>query len=215
MPISIAQAQSKALSSGVLDTAGESRDGFIVFTVSENILEQYGIEFMKNLGKFANQKKVVDTGKLLSDSFWKVTDDNTLQIWLPDYFDYPNEGVQGVKSLKNAPGSPYKFKSYGMSSEGRANIKSYIQRGRAKINTVLKSNDKALGIGREKKHLSLIDAQTNTLVYLIKRQGIKKTEYFNKALAATFEDFAQTMSEAIGQDIIISLEKLNRNGNNN
>lgn len=208
MPISIAQAQKKFSNPG-----GESRDNFVVFEISENILEQYGIEFMKNLGKFANQKNVVDTGKLLSDSFWKVTDDKTLQLWLPDYFDYPNEGVRGVKSSKNAPGSPYKFKNYGMSTEGRANIKGYIQRGRAKIANVRK--DKALGIGREKKHLSLIDSQTNQLIYLIKRFGIKKTGYFNKAIEETFKDFGQKMSEALGQDIIFSLEKLNKRGNNN
>jgi len=213
MPISIAQAQAKVQN---IDLGGDSRDDYIVFEISENVLEQYGIEFMKNLGKFANQKKVVDTGNLLSDSFWKVTEDNTLQLWLPDYFDYPNEGVRGVKSSKNAPGSPYKFKNYGMSVEGRRNIKSYIQRGRAKIDTVRKNNDKALGIGREKKHLSLIDVQTNSLIYMIKRQGIKKTEYFNKALEETFKDFGQKMSEAMGQDIIFSLETLNKNrGNNN
>jgi hypothetical protein len=210
MPISIAQAQSK-----FKDPGGESRDNFVVFDVSENILEQYGIEFMKNLGKFANQKNVVDTGKLLSDSYFKVTDGNTLQLWLPDYFDYPNEGVRGVKSSKNAPGSPYKFKNFGMSAEGRANIKGYIQRGRAKIETVKKNNDKALGIGREKKHISLIDAKTEQLIYLIKRFGIKKTGYFNKAIEETFKDFAQKMGEALGQDIIFSLEKLNKRGNNN
>lgn len=210
MPISIAQAQKN------YKPVGETRDNYVVFEVSENVLEQYGIEFMQNLGKFANQKKVVDTGALLSESFWKVTEDNTLQLWLPDYFDYPNEGVQGVKSSKNAPGSPYKFKNYGMSTEGRVNIKGYIQRGHAKIKTVLKKNDKALGIGREKKHLALIDVQTNTLIYMIKRFGIKKTEYFNKAIEETFKDFGQKMSEAIGQDIIFSLETLNKNrGNNN
>lgn len=207
MPISIAQAQ-KAVQN--IDLGGESRDNFIVFNVSTNILEQYGIEFMQNLGKFGNQKNVVASGNLLSESFWKVTEDNTLQIWLPDYFDYPNEGVKGVKSSSNAPGSPYQFKNYGMSTKGRANIKRYIKSGHAKIANVQKSNP----VGREKKHLSLIDVQTNTLIYLIKRFGIKKTEYFNKALTETFKDFEQKMSEAIGQDIIISLEKLNR-GNNN
>ena len=209
MPISIAQAQK-----GLTDPGGETRDNYTVFEVSKNILEQYGIEFMKALEKYANQKNVVDTGKLLSDSFWKVTGD-TLQLWLPDYFDYPNEGVRGVKSSKNAPGSPYKFKNFGMSTEGRANIKGYIQRGRAKIETVRKNNDKALGIGREKKHLSLIDTQTNQLIYMIKRFGIKKTGYFNKAIEQTFQDFEQKMSEALGQDIIFSLEKLNKRGNNN
>jgi len=210
MPISIAQAQKK-----LGDPGGEGRDNFIEFRISENILEQYGIEFMTNLEKYVNEKGVVATGKLLSDSYWKVTDGNLLQIWMPDYFDYPNEGVKGVKSSKNAPGSPYQYKNYGMSSEGRASIKKYISDGHAKIETVRKNKDKALGIGREKKHLSLIDVKTNQLIYLIKRFGIKKTGYFNKTVEVSFKDLQEKLGEAAGQDIIISIEKLNKSGNNN
>jgi hypothetical protein len=153
---------------------------------------------------------VVASGKLLSESRFVIKGD-TMQIIVPDYYDYPNEGVRGVKSSKNAPGSPYKYKSYGMNSEGRASIKNYIRSGRAKIDTVRKTNDKALGIGLEKKRLSLLDAQTNQLVYLIKAFGIKKTNYFTDALNATFnKDFELKMTEVIGKQIVFTLEKLNR-----
>ena len=98
-----------------------------------------------------------------------------------------------------------------MNDEGRESIRQYIQSGRAKIATVTKTKDKALGIGLEKKKLSLIDAQTNQLVYLIKRFGIKKTNYFTDALNATFgKDFELKMSEAFGKQIVFTLEKLNR-----
>ena len=134
-----------------------------------------------------------------------------MRIIVPDYYDYPNEGVRGVKSSKNAPTSPYKYKTYRMNDEGRESIRQYIQSGRAKIATVTKTKDKALGIGLEKKKLSLIDAQTNQLVYLIKRFGIKKTNYFTDALNATFgKDFELKMSEAFGKEIVFTLEKLNR-----
>jgi len=95
-----------------------------------------------------------------------------------------------------------------MNVEGRKSIKQYIQSGHAKIETVKKSNDKALGIGREKKHLSLLDVKTNTLVYLIKAFGIKKTSYFNDAIKETFADFEVNMSDAVGADITFTLEKL-------
>lgn len=213
MPISIGAAQRKAIDSGFLDTIGEERTDTRL-GITEAVLAQYGEEFMLNLGKYANQRKVVASGKLLSDSKLMIVEGTTLQIVMPDYFDYPNEGVQGVRSSKNAPGSPYKFKNYGMSDEGRKNIKAYIRSGHAKINTVRKTNDKALGIGLEKKRLSVADAQANGLIYLIKRFGIKKTSYFTDALKETFKDFEIKMSEAVGQDIIFTLEKLNR-GNSN
>jgi len=186
---------------------GEDKDEF---TFANSVFAEYGNKFLLNLAKSANDKKVVASGNLLSQTKFEI-DGNVMRIILPDYYDYPNEGVRGVKSSKNAPTSPYKYKTYGMSNEGRASIRQYIQSGRAKISTVTKTKDKALGIGLEKKKLSLIDAQTNQLVYLIKRFGIKKTNYFTDALNATFgKDFELKMSEAFGKEIVFTLEKLNR-----
>ena len=68
MPISIAQAQKKA--SSFLDTAGDSRDNYLPIT--KGVFEQYGSEFLLNMGKFANRKKVVASGKLLSNSSFKI-----------------------------------------------------------------------------------------------------------------------------------------------
>lgn len=204
MPISISAAQSKVS----LDDLGEGKENFAVV---KGVFQQYGNEFLLNLGKFANKRKVVASGKLLSDSRFKIVEGTTMQILVPDYYDYPNEGVQGVKSSKNAPGSPYKFKNYGMNAEGRAKIKQYIASGKAKVDLVRKNNDKALGIGLEKKRLSVADAKANQLIYMIKRFGIKKTNYFTDALNETFgKDFELKMSEAVGADIVFTLEKLNR-----
>lgn len=186
---------------------GEGKDEF---TFANSIFAEYGNKFLLNLAKSANDKKVVASGNLLNQTKFEV-EGNIMRIIVPDYYDYPNEGVRGVRSSKNAPTSPYKYKTYGMSDEGRASIRQYIQSGRAKISTVTKTKDKALGIGLEKKKLSLIDAQTNQLVYLIKRFGIKKTNYFTDALNATFgKDFELKMSEAFGKQIVFTLEKLNR-----
>ena len=207
MPSSINAVQQRAVDSGFIDTIGESKD---MFEAVEGVFEQYGKEFLLNLGKQANRKKVVASGKLLSESKFMIKGD-TMQIIVPDYYDYPNEGVKGVKSSRNAPGSPYQYKSYGMNAEGRRSIKQYILSGRAKIKTVRKNNDKALGIGLEKKRLSVADMQTNTLIYLIKRFGIKRTNYFTDAINETFDkDFELKMTDVIGKQIVFTLEKLNR-----
>lgn len=206
MPINIAAAQQKALSSGFLNDIGSNE---IPFETTTSVLEQIGKFFVENLGKRINQKQVVASGKLLSETTFRIINDDTLQIIMPDYFDYVNEGVKGVKSSKNAPNSPYKFKNYGMNAEGMKYIKMYIQSGKAKVETARVSKDKALGIGREKKHLSLIDLQTNKLIFLIKRQGIKHTGYFDLALQDTLKDIEDALGQAVANDIVVSLNKLN------
>jgi len=119
MPSSIDSVQGRALNEGFLDKIGEEKEDF---RFTEGVFEQLGKEFLLNLGKFANKRKVIASGKLLSESRFDING-NIMRIIVPDYFDYPNEGVQGVKSSKNAPNSPYKFKHYGMNAEGRASIK--------------------------------------------------------------------------------------------
>ena len=213
MPISISKAQQQALGDGSLDFL-DDLDGVdsnpVRLSITEKVLAQYGAEFLLVMGKLANQRKVVDKGKILSEAKFRMIDDGAaMQIIVPDYYDFPNEGVKGVKSTKNAPRSPYRFKNYGMSAEGRKNIAEYIRSGKARIETVRKG-DKAFGIGRESKHKKLLDAQTEGLIYMIKRQGIKATYYFTDAIKETFKDFELTMSEAVGRDIVFTLQKLNR-----
>ncbi len=209
MPKSISQLQNANLNflSGVGSTDFEKFDATDAFEI-------FGQKFIDELERQVRKKGVVDTGGLISNSYFKVSDGGkTLQIFMPDYFDYPNEGVKGVKSSKNAPTSPYQYKNYGMNAAGRANIKRYIESGHAKIKTVQKNNDKALGIGMESKHLSLIDLQTETLIYLIKRFGIKKTGYFNDTVRNTADDLIQLLSDQLGNSITFSIQQFN--GNNN
>jgi hypothetical protein len=147
----------------------------------------------------------------------EITEENGVDIFrlrMLDYYDYPNQGVKGVNSSSNAPGSPYQYRNYGMSSEGRASLKRYILSGKAKIRSV--QNDKALGKGGEKigvafsSKKTLIDKQVDTLAYLIKRFGIKKTNYFTDAFNKTFENFEVDMMEAAGRDIVITFNRLNK-----
>jgi hypothetical protein len=201
MPKSISAAQR-----GYDFDEGESKD---MFTEVKGVFAEYGKKFLLNLSRFANSAGVVASGNLLKQATFRLTPDgSTMQIMMPDYFDYPNEGVHGVKSSTNAPGSPYRFKNYGMNEQGRKSIKDYINSGHAKIATVRK--DKAFGIGKEKKYKSIADSQADQMIYLIKAYGVKKTNYFTNALNATFKDFEVKMSEAVGRDIVFTLEKLNR-----
>jgi UDP-N-acetylglucosamine pyrophosphorylase len=72
-----------------------------------------------------------------------------------------------------------------MSAVGRESIKKYIQSGRAKITT---SDVRKYGaVGSEKKKLSLIDVQTNKLIYLIKKYGIKTTNFLSDSIDQSFD----------------------------
>ena len=205
MPISLTEALNR------VSRKGSTRDQFETF-VASNILEQYGAEFKKVLEDIMKQRQIVGATGALADSINPVVDNDgkRLTITMLDYYDFVNEGVKGVKKSSNAPNSPYKFKNYGMNAEGRASIKNYILSGKAKV-----TNKQVRGkttIGLEKKGVkmsekkSLIDRQVDTLIYNIKKYGIKKTDYFTDAFEKVFANWEQDMADAFGEDVKLALE---------
>jgi hypothetical protein len=208
MSINIGRAQADALAEDP-NFGGEERSNVPVkLTVLEKILVQYGSEFALELTEIMKQKGVFSSGKLADSIIPTINDEgNTLTIRMLDYYDFPNKGVKGVLSVKNARNSPYQYKNFGMSKDGRASIKEYIQSGKAKITSV--KNDVALGIGLERKGVSALESDVNTLIYLIKAYGIKTTNYFDDAFNKVFKDFAVTAADAVGRDIVITIQRLN------
>jgi len=212
MSININKAQADFLSSGG-DFGGTD---IVEFGVVANLLEQYGAELLTNISYFGNNKGVVGSGDLLSSMVPELTEENGIDIFrlrMLDYYDYPNEGVKGVASSSNAPSSPYQYRNYGVPASMKDSLKKYILSGKAKITSV--RNDKALGKGGEKigvafSNKTLIDKQVDTLAYLIKRFGIKKTNYFTDAFNKTFQTFEVDMVEAAGRDIVITFNRLNK-----
>jgi hypothetical protein len=206
MSISISKAQADALAE--LGSFGEDRPGPVPLTVLQKILVQYGSDFAIELAESMKQKEVFGSGKLADSIIPEVNEEgNTLTIRMLNYYDFPNKGVKGVKSSANAPTSPYQYKTFGMNRDGRKSISEYILSGRAKIRTV--RNDKAVGIGVERKGVSALDSKINTLIYLIKAYGIKTTNYFDDAFNKVFKDFAVTAADAVGRDIVITIQRLN------
>lgn len=207
--MSINFARAAAENRNYIENLGAEKTTFEDF-IAKNILEQYGFEFRDALQKLIRERDVTNTGQLSDRINVKVIESGnkkTLQVFMLDYFDYVNKGVKGVQSAKNAAGSPYQYKNYGMNAAGRKNIKQLIQSGRAKVQNV------KVSVGTEtkkksntKKRKSLIDMQTDELIYLIKRYGIKKTEYFDDAVEMVFKNFADDMAKAYGEDIKYNLQ---------
>jgi hypothetical protein len=206
MSINIGKAQAEALAE--LGSFGEDKSGPIPLTVLQKILVQYASEFQLELENNIDKKKLTASGSL-RDSIKAEFDDDGLgfRIIIADYYDYPNKGVKGVKSSRNAPSSPYQYKTFGMNADGRKSIKEYITSGKAKISTV--RNDKAVGIGLERKGVSAIDSKVNTLIYLIKAYGIKTTSYFDDAFNKVFKDFAIVAADAVNRNIVLTLKAVN------
>ena len=205
MPISLTEALNR------VSRKGSTRDQFETF-VASNILEQYGAEFKLELERIMKQRQIVGATGALADSINPIVDSDgkKLTITMLDYYDFVNEGVRGVKNSNNAPNSPYKFKHYRMSPEGRASIKEYILKGKAKV-----SNKQVMGktvIGLERKNIkqtkkkSLIDQQVDTLIYNIKKYGIKQTDYFTDAFEKVFANWEQDMADAFGEDVKLALQ---------
>lgn len=208
MATSIKGALNSRISARELAAETESAEGVVSFAEVTNVLEQYAFLFQQNLAKVSKEVKNVASGDLLKSFDYQISPDgNTLKLFLADYFDYTNVGVKGVKSSKNAPLSPYQYKNYGMSEDGRRSIKKYIQDGRAKIKEIEKTSYKKAGLEAKKK--SLIDTQTDNLIYLIKKYGVKATYYLDKTIEITFKDIGEKLGEAVAKDISFTINTLN------
>lgn len=204
MPKSFAKAQADALNS----LGGQDREQFVPF-VALNILEQYGVDFKILLEKYINSRQVVASGKL-ADSITSSVNENTLTIKMLDYFDFPNEGVRGWGSSKNAQASPYTYRRKAKKSSNgqfQASIKEYILSGKAKVKNVQSPVGLERKVDRGKKK-SLIDKQVDNLIYMIKRYGIKRTEYFNDAFEEAFKDIDVVIGEALGIDIAMNIQTI-------
>lgn len=205
---SITQAQVKNLN--WLNQTGET--GYVKYESKEinNLLDYYGIQFIKDVSEVIKNKQLVNSGKLSSSLSRKIVDDNgkpSLEIYIADYYRFVDKGVKGVRSHANAPDSPYKFKTLrGMSPKGRESIKSLITNGKAKVKTITQAASKTEEKGlKHKSKKSLIDEQTDTLIYLIKKYGIKKTGFFSDTFAKTFSTLEKDLADALGYEIAINL----------
>jgi hypothetical protein len=189
---------------------GTSRDEFVPF-VAQSILEQYGADFKILLQAYIKARQISGSGQLADNITSEVDNEkNKLTIKMLDYFDFPNEGVRGWGSSKNAQASPYTYRRKAKKSSNgqfQANIKEYILSGKAKVRNVQSPVGLERKVDRGKKK-SLIDRQVDNLIYMIKRYGIKRTEYFNDAFEEAFKDIDVVMGEALGIDIAMNIQTI-------
>lgn len=205
--MSITKSQLNEIAKGKLSGDIEFGDNKVIDLndVTLSFFERYSAIYVKAIAESINNKGVVASGKMLKGVDPEVSKDgNTLRIYMANYYDFVNKGVKGVDSSKNAPNSPYKYKTYGMSEEGRKSIKQYIQSGKAKIKVATRKNT-VNAVGKEKKKVSLLDLKTDALVYLIKKWGIKTTNFFDEATDKVQEEMIKDLGEVMAQTIVIQI----------
>jgi hypothetical protein len=205
--MSIGKSQIDAIAKGKLSGDIEFGDNKVInlSDVTLSFFERYSAIYVKAIAESINKNEVVASGKMLKGVDPEVSKDgNTLRIYMSNYYDFVNKGVKGVKNYKNAPNSPYKYKTYGMSEAGRKSIKQYIQSGKAKIKVATKKNT-VNAVGLEKKKVSLLDLKTDALVYLIKKYGIKTTNFFDEATEQVEKEMIKDLGEVMAQTIVIQI----------
>lgn len=181
--------------------------------IINSVLEQYGLIAISNIQRNIKDRKVVNSGEMSSTMYQKVDIENgmqSLKIYIKDYYRFVDKGVKGVEFDKNAPKSPYRYRNlYKMTKEGRASIQSLITSGKAKVRVISQSASKTEKRGLQYKGTkkSLLERQTNQLIYNIKKHGIKTTNFFKDGFEETFKDLQKDLGEALKRDISINIIK--------
>lgn len=134
------------------------------------------------------------------------------------YYDFVNKGVRGTRS-GNPSDSPYSFKSDFPSRDMQGALMGWYRR-HATAGRREDAPKKSLSqVQRKRKKLLKMVNESNRLKSLayatavnIKRRGLKKTGFFDKAVDSVFgKQFYNMIAKISGKEIVINI----RNGNNN
>jgi hypothetical protein len=197
--------------------------------ILEQILVQSGLDFNDTIRRNLEKANAISTGQLADVSAPQLTRESNgyvLGVGYPlgskqlEYYDFVNKGVGGVGGKNARPkrnSGDYKFKSRFPNRKMAASIFSWLNKARKSVRA---DRVDLSGIQRKRRKLAttLNEASNKKrLAYAIssaiKRDGIRATYYFDRAITENFtQNFKDALSIALGGDIIIQLSK---NGDNN
>jgi hypothetical protein len=214
--LSQTQAQKIILENGFQASTGS--ESFSVIDAKEigKLLLARGDVFKDEWIRVVNEKNIVASGDIERNlTFYLDTEPEvaTLYIEFAKYAKFVDRGVKGVAKLpngkanpfkdRNAPDSPYQYKNYGMSADGRASLKKWLSTAKAKVSSRDVKKYGAVRTEKKFKKISEADSKLNTLIYNIKRFGIKKRNFITPIVEKSFQGFEQELAEAIGKKVSI------------
>ena len=215
----------------------ESKGFGISATEFDEITELKGIEelmvlaaanFILQVQENLNQAGKIDTGTLASDiEKGEITNSGgvySIDVGYPKgskaskYYDFVNKGVKGTRSGTPAD-SPYSFRS-DMPGQSMTSAIAGWYRRHASYGRKETQKKNLSAVQRKRKKLSkMVDAnkRLRSLAFAtavnIKRRGLKKTGFFDKAIQSSFgPDFVKALAKITGKEIAINIKG---NGNNN
>jgi len=216
-----------------LDTIGESAEGFREVKTLRGLEKAIGLavgNFIQRVQENLVKANKVDTGALSRDitqgDLIQTGDGYEIEVGYPveseaaKYYDYVNKGVKGFETGQPAD-SPYTFKKK-LTKKGGIAIGMNMQlaiakwyRRNASFGRKETQKQNLSGIQKKrKKLLKMADEATRlkSLAYAtsvnIKRRGLKRTGFFDKAVQASFgPDFSRLVAIVSGKEIAVTIRK--------
>jgi hypothetical protein len=210
-----------------LDSLGQSKDAFTDVEKLEGIeklLVLSAANFIIKVKENLNQSGRVDTGALSSEidegeveagkGSISITVGYPAESKAAKYYDFINKGVSGTR---NKIGSPYSFKNERVGGPMQFAIAKWLRRN-ASAGRMEDQKKNLSAVQRKRKRLSKMVDQNKRLRSLayavsvsIKRKGLKKTGFIDKAAKFAFgKEFNDAVAKIIGREVVINI----RNGNN-
>lgn len=201
------------------------------FPIIQQILFQAGLDFNETIRKNLEKAGAISSGDLTDVSVPNAYPNDggyTLEVGYPigskqlNYYDFINQGVKGVGGKNAKPkkaSGKYSFKSKFPNRKMAANIFSWLNRARKSVNADKLDLSQVQKKRRKLKQILTEAENKKRLAYAIssaiKRDGIKATYYFDRAITENFgKDFKDALAEALGGDIILQIRSINGNNNN-
>lgn len=221
--MSIGRTQALALRENFLEPYGIAPPGGVL-PVIEEVLGMAAQEFIDAAVVNLDNSSSVSTGELASALTFAVQTQSAgvyiLSVGFPKgsnaakYWDFNNQGVQGVNKLGKAPQSPYKFRYLGVSPRhALAILKWYRHNGKSAANV---HKDYPVS-GLERKRVTLRQSvkesdQLQSLAYAtamkMKKEGLEPSHFFDKAVQSTFgPELIEALAVALGGDVILNVRK--------
>jgi len=203
----------------LIDLGGSSNYSLAEVKALDNNLEVLAGKFFLRVTERARALGLINTGAMLSDDNLKSTitrqeDTTSLDMYMVYYADYVNEGVRGKDNESNAPNSPYKFRNYGMSEEGRKSILRSVTEGKMKASDTSKVSYGKIGLEGKSKdtpnQAEINQKEAERIIYLIKAYGIKTTNFINDAWKQWVKDLGPELPKILGPRIIAELKIVNK-----
>lgn len=209
-----------------LDTIGESAEGFREVKNLRGLEKLIGLavgNFIQRVQENLIKANKVDTGALSRDITQGdlITTGNGYEIEVgypagseaAKYYDFVNKGVKGVRSGQPAD-TPYSFKNDKPGMNMQLAIAKWYRRN-ASFGRKETQKQNLSGLQKKrKKLLKMADEATRlrSLAYAtsvnIKRRGLKKTGFFDKAVEASFgKDFSRLVAVVSGREIAVTIRK--------